>query len=183
MPRASQTRNTLLLVHKLDSLPSTDDQLPVVSSGPSLKLTSGHRHVPVKNDRAAVHISRHKFTRTHESQGSAHNFGICRIGFTKSKTTDYRYYRDSQFQSVTEKTTYYMYSSFLSRAITVMISNSGITNVSIKSVPYMSYDIGRKLTNCGLNDDLEGIQSLLSNKEISIHSESLFFVSKPVKIH
>ncbi|GLI78870.1 hypothetical protein PoHVEF18_007192 [Penicillium ochrochloron] len=66
---ASQTRNTLLLVHKLDSLPSTDDQLPVVSSGPSLKLTSGHRHVPVKNDRAAVHISRHKFTRTHESQG------------------------------------------------------------------------------------------------------------------
>jgi hypothetical protein len=40
-----------------------------------------------------------------------------------------------------------------------------------------------RLTKYGLNDDLAGIQSLLSNKDISIHSELLFFVSQQVKIH
>ncbi|OKP00432.1 hypothetical protein PENSUB_7889 [Penicillium subrubescens] len=56
MARASQTRNTLLLVRKLDSLPSTDNQVAVVSSGSSLTLTSARRHAPVKNDRAGRSI-------------------------------------------------------------------------------------------------------------------------------
>jgi hypothetical protein len=60
-----------------------------------------------------------------------------------------------------------------------MISCSGMSgpSISLKTVSHLSGDMTSRLYNYTLNDDLEGIQCLLRNRDISIFSEFLFFVS------
>lgn len=181
--RASQTRNTLLLVQKLDALPSTHNQTPAPNSGSSLKINSAS-HLSKRYGVAAT-LSRSTFTCTQEYHWSGHNFFICRIGIAKSKDITCREYRGSQYRSTTTKTTYSLYPSFLSKSVRVMISCSGMSGPSIglKTVSHMSWDMTCRLQQYALNDDLEGIQCLLRNRDISIFSECLFFVSSQFKVH
>ncbi|CEJ55528.1 hypothetical protein PMG11_01780 [Penicillium brasilianum] len=140
---ASQTQNTLLLVQKLDSLPSTDHQSGVVHLGSSLPLTQGNTYAPQNYDQTMTKLSRSAFSRTHEYQVSGRDFGILRIEIEKSKNTDSRGYRGSQFQSTTTKTRYCIYPSFWFWAVEVMTCHSGMSSsrISLKTMPRISQEM------------------------------------------
>lgn len=127
-------------------------------------------------------LSRSAFSRTHEYQVSGRDFGILRIEIKKSRNTDSRGYRGSQFQSTTTKTRYCIYPSFLFWAVEVMTCHSGMSSsrISLKTMPRISQEMRRSMCRYVVNGDVAGFQSLLGTGKISIHSEHLFGVSQRV---
>lgn len=76
--------------------------------------------------------------------------------------------------------TYYIYASFMSTAVEVMIIKSGMSSpkISFQIMPQMSTEAYIMFAECVLKNDMAGIQSLFSGKNVSIYSETLFSVGQ-----